>query len=92
MATTSDISRGMILKLEGSLYSVVEFGENNGCAGGQCGRFMNMLNVCFQGEYGLVNQACPCPCVSNNPACSYWSESKQWVNCDCPSSVKKRGK
>jgi elongation factor P len=28
MATTSDISRGMILKLEGSLYSVVEFGEN----------------------------------------------------------------
>lgn len=28
MATTSDISRGMILKLEGSLYTVVEFGEN----------------------------------------------------------------
>ncbi len=28
MASTSDISRGMILKLEGSLYSVVEFGEN----------------------------------------------------------------
>ena len=28
MATTSDISRGMILKLEGNLYSVVEFGEN----------------------------------------------------------------
>ncbi|TMI83213.1 MAG: elongation factor P [Bacteroidetes bacterium] len=28
MATTSDISRGMIIKLEGSLYSVVEFGEN----------------------------------------------------------------
>lgn len=28
MATTSDISRGMILKLDGSLYSVVEFGEN----------------------------------------------------------------
>jgi len=28
MATTADISRGMILKLEGSLYSVVEFGEN----------------------------------------------------------------
>src|SRR5215207_2280312 len=28
MATTSDISRGMILKLEGSLYSIVEFGEN----------------------------------------------------------------
>jgi elongation factor P len=28
MATTSDIGRGMILKLDGSLYSVVEFGEN----------------------------------------------------------------
>lgn len=28
MATTSDISRGMILKLEGNLYTVVEFGEN----------------------------------------------------------------
>ena len=28
MANTSDISRGMILKLEGSLYTVVEFGEN----------------------------------------------------------------
>ena len=28
MATTSDISRGMILKLDGSLYSVVDFGEN----------------------------------------------------------------
>lgn len=28
MATTSDISRGVILKLDGSLYSVVEFGEN----------------------------------------------------------------
>jgi len=28
MATTSDISRGMILKLDNSLYSVVEFGEN----------------------------------------------------------------
>ena len=28
MANTSDISRGMILKLDGSLYSVVEFGEN----------------------------------------------------------------
>ena len=28
MATTSDISRGMIIKLEGSLYSVVDFGEN----------------------------------------------------------------
>jgi len=28
MATTSDISRGMILKLDGSLYAVVEFGEN----------------------------------------------------------------
>ncbi|MGF7231612.1 elongation factor P [Arachidicoccus sp.] len=28
MATTSDISRGVILKLDGNLYSVVEFGEN----------------------------------------------------------------
>lgn len=28
MATTSDISRGMIIKLDGSLYSVIEFGEN----------------------------------------------------------------
>ncbi len=28
MATTSDIGRGVILKLDGSLYSVVEFGEN----------------------------------------------------------------
>lgn len=28
MATTADISRGMILKLDGSLYKVVEFGEN----------------------------------------------------------------
>ncbi|MDB5229705.1 MAG: elongation factor [Chitinophagaceae bacterium] len=28
MATTSDITRGMILKLEGNLYTVVEFGEN----------------------------------------------------------------
>ncbi len=28
MATTSDISRGMIIKLENNLYSVVEFGEN----------------------------------------------------------------
>lgn len=28
MATTADISRGMILKLDGSLYSVVEFGQN----------------------------------------------------------------
>ncbi len=28
MATTSDISRGMILKLDGSLYSIVDFGEN----------------------------------------------------------------
>ncbi len=28
MATTSDISRGMILKLDGSLYTIVEFGEN----------------------------------------------------------------
>ena len=27
MATTADISRGMIIKLDGSLYSVVEFGE-----------------------------------------------------------------
>ena len=27
MATTSDITRGMILKLDGSLYSVVEFGK-----------------------------------------------------------------
>ncbi len=28
MATTADISRGVILKLDNSLYSVVEFGEN----------------------------------------------------------------
>jgi len=28
MATTSDISRGLIIKLENSLYKVVEFGEN----------------------------------------------------------------
>ena len=28
MANTADISRGMILQLDGSLYSVVEFGEN----------------------------------------------------------------
>src|SRR6186997_3457313 len=28
MANTSDISRGMVLSLEGSLYTVVEFGEN----------------------------------------------------------------
>ncbi|HRE52984.1 MAG TPA: elongation factor P [Flavitalea sp.] len=28
MATTADISRGMILKLDGNLYSVVEFGQN----------------------------------------------------------------
>lgn len=28
MATTADISRGLILKLDGNLYSVVEFGEN----------------------------------------------------------------
>src|ERR1700709_2839987 len=28
MASTSDISRGMILKLDVSLYTVVEFGEN----------------------------------------------------------------
>ena len=28
MATTADISRGMIIKLDSSLYSVVEFGEN----------------------------------------------------------------
>lgn len=28
MATTADISRGLIIKLDGSLYSVVEFGEN----------------------------------------------------------------
>src|SRR3954453_9428739 len=28
MATTADINRGMILKLDGSLYSVVDFGQN----------------------------------------------------------------
>jgi elongation factor P len=28
MANTADISRGLIIKLEGSLYTVVEFGEN----------------------------------------------------------------
>jgi elongation factor P len=28
MASTSDISRGLILKLDGNLYKVVEFGEN----------------------------------------------------------------
>jgi len=28
MANTSDISRGMVLNLEGSLYTIVEFGEN----------------------------------------------------------------
>lgn len=28
MAITADISRGMILKLEGSLYTVIDFGEN----------------------------------------------------------------
>ncbi len=28
MANTSDISRGMILKLDGNLFTVVEFGEN----------------------------------------------------------------
>ena len=28
MANTADISRGMIISLDGSLYSVVEFGEN----------------------------------------------------------------
>src|SRR5258708_35721751 len=28
MANTADISRGMILNLDGSLYSVVDFGEN----------------------------------------------------------------
>ncbi len=28
MANTADISRGMILKLDGSLYTVIEFGEN----------------------------------------------------------------
>ncbi len=28
MANTADISRGMILKLDGSLYTVIEFGQN----------------------------------------------------------------
>ncbi|HYC38975.1 MAG TPA: elongation factor P [Chitinophagaceae bacterium] len=28
MATTADISRGMVINLDGSLYSIVEFGEN----------------------------------------------------------------
>jgi elongation factor P len=28
MASTSDISRGLIIKLENSLYKVIEFGEN----------------------------------------------------------------
>jgi elongation factor P len=28
MATTADISRGMIIKLDNNLYSIVEFGEN----------------------------------------------------------------
>jgi elongation factor P len=28
MASTADISRGLIIKLDGSLYTVVEFGEN----------------------------------------------------------------
>lgn len=28
MANTSDISRGLIINLDGSLYTVVEFGEN----------------------------------------------------------------
>jgi len=28
MATTADISRGLIIKLDGSLYKVVEYGEN----------------------------------------------------------------
>ena len=28
MANTSDISRGLIIKLDGSLYKIVEFGEN----------------------------------------------------------------
>jgi len=28
MANTSDISRGMIIKVDGSLYKIVEFGEN----------------------------------------------------------------
>jgi elongation factor P len=28
MATTADIRTGLIIKLDGSLYSVVEFGQN----------------------------------------------------------------
>ena len=28
MATTSDISRGLIIKLENNLYTIVDFGEN----------------------------------------------------------------
>ena len=28
MASTADISRGLIIKIEGSLYSIVDFGEN----------------------------------------------------------------
>ena len=28
MANTSDISRGLIIKLDGSLYKIIEFGEN----------------------------------------------------------------
>lgn len=28
MASTSDISRGLIIKLDGSLYKIIEFGEN----------------------------------------------------------------
>src|SRR6186997_246685 len=28
MATTADMSRGLILKLDGSLYTVIEFGQN----------------------------------------------------------------
>ena len=28
MATTSDISRGLIIKVDGSLYKIIEFGEN----------------------------------------------------------------
>src|SRR5688500_3781671 len=28
MASTSDISRGLIIKVDGSLYKIIEFGEN----------------------------------------------------------------
>ena len=28
MATTADISRGLVIKLENSLYKIIEFGEN----------------------------------------------------------------